>query len=83
MLGLVLLTADVQGGGQVAAQACFGAGEAVVHGGECGIEVVGGLRVAEGNQAVAAPAGQTGLVEGEVRQIFAGRAMADFPGGAV
>ena len=83
LLGFVLLAADVQGGGQVAAQACFGAGEAAVHGGERGVEVVGGLRVAEQDQAVAAPAGQVGLVEGEVRQILAGRAMADFPGGAV
>jgi len=80
-LGFVLLAADVQGGGQVAAQACFGTGEAAVHGGERGGEVVGGLWVAEQDQAVAAPAGQVSLVEGEVRQILAGRAMADFPGG--
>ena len=82
-LGFVLLAADVQGGGQVAAQACFGAGEAVVHGGERGGEVIGGLRVAEHDQAVAAPAGQVGLVEGEVRQVLAGGAVADLLGGAV
>ena len=81
--GFVLLAADVQGGGQVAAQACFGAGEAAVHGGERGVEVVGGLRVAEQDQAVAAPAGEVGLVEGEVGEILAGRAVADFLGGAV
>ena len=80
---LVLLAADVQGGGQVAAKACLGAGEAVVHGGECGVEVVGGLGVAEQDQAVAAPAGQVGLVEGEVREVLTCRAVADFPGGAV
>ena len=55
--GFVVLAADVQGRGQVAAQACFGAGEAVVHRGQGGGQVVGGLRVAEGDQAVAAPAG--------------------------
>ena len=47
LLGFVVLAADVQGGGQVAAQACLGAGEAVVHRGQGGGQVIGGLRVAE------------------------------------
>jgi hypothetical protein len=78
-----VLAESVQGGGQVAAQAPFGAGEAVVHRGQGGVQVVGGLRVAEGDQAVAAPAGEVGLVQGEVRQVLAGWAVTDLAGGAV
>ena len=70
--GFVLLAADMQGGGQVASQACLGPGEAVVHCGQGRGQVIGGLRVAEGDQAVAAPAGQVRLVQGEVRQVLAG-----------
>src|SRR5260370_249749 len=83
VFGFVVLAADMQGGGQVAAQASLGAGEAVIHGSQGGAEVVGGLRVAEGDQAVAAPAGQVRLVQREIRQVLAGGTVADLPGGAV
>jgi len=83
LLGFVLLAADVEGGGQVAAEACLGAGEAIIHGCERGVKVVGGLRVAEGDQAVAAPAGQVGLVERQIREVFPRRAVSDFLGGVV
>ena len=81
--GFVVLAADVQGGGQIAAQACFGAGEAVVHRGQGSGQVIGGLRVAESDQAVAAPAGQVRLVQGQIGQVLAGGTVADLLGGTV
>jgi hypothetical protein len=82
VFGFGVFAADVQGGGQVAAQACFGAGEAV-HRGEGGGQLACGLGVAEQDEAVAAPAGQVGIVQGEVGQVFPGGGVADFLGGAV
>lgn len=46
-LRFVAFPANIQGGGQVATQACFGASEGAVHRGERGVELVGHVRVAE------------------------------------
>jgi hypothetical protein len=63
-LRLVPFLAYVQGGGQVAAQADFGTGEAAVHGGERGFQFVGGPQVADEYQAVTAPTCEMRLVQG-------------------
>ena len=42
----VAVAAGVQGGGQVAVQAGFGAGEGAIHRAECHVELVGGSRIA-------------------------------------
>ena len=81
--GFVAFPGDVQGGGEVAAQSCLGAGEGAVHPGQGGGQVGDGGRVAEVDEAVAAPAGQVGVVEREVGQVFAAGAVADFGGGQV
>lgn len=82
LAGLVPLPGGVQGDGEVAAQARLGAGERAVHSGECGGEVGDGGGVAELDEAVAAPAGQVGIVQREVGQLFGG-GLAELAGGQV
>lgn len=79
----VPVAADVEGGGQIAADARLSAGEAVVHGVECSAELVGDHGVAEGDQAVATPAGEVDCVQREVGQVLAARPVLDLFGGPV
>jgi hypothetical protein len=65
LAGFVAVACCVQGGGEVTAQACFGAGEGAVHPGGGGGEVGDGGGVAELDEAVAAPAGEVRGVQGE------------------
>ena len=78
--GFVAFAADVQGGGQVAAQPGLGAGEAAVHRVKRGGQFSGDFGVTEVDEAVSAPSGQVGEVQGEVRQVLAAGAVADLPG---
>ena len=65
------------GPGRGRAESGFGAGEAAVHGGECGRQFIGRFWVAQLDKAAAAPAGEVGVVERKIGVLVTAGTLAD------